>query len=77
MSIQGASFSPGKTEKRIDLKQSKEKLKLEKELKTIDGTLREHYNTIQDTQKRFTEYDAQYQTAKKDREEKEKKINAL
>lgn len=67
----------GKDKKRIDLKQFKEKLKLEKELKTIDETLREHHNTIQDIQRRFTEYDTQYQTIKKDREEKENKVNTL
>ena len=67
----------GKDKKRIDLKQFKEKLKLEKELKTIDETLQKHDNTIQDIQRKFTEYDRQYQTIKKDREEKEKKINAI
>jgi chromosome segregation protein len=67
----------GKDKKRVDLKQFKEKLKLEKELKTIDNTLRGHDNTIQDIQRRFAEYDKQYQTIKKDREEKEKKINTL
>jgi chromosome segregation protein len=67
----------GKDKKRIDLKQFKEKLKLEKELKTIDDTIREHHAMIQDTQKRFAECDAQYQATKKDREEKEKKINVL
>jgi len=67
----------GKDKKRIDLKQFKEKLKLEKELKAIDGTLREHHNSIQDIQKKFAEYDTQYQTTKKDREEKENKINTL
>jgi chromosome segregation protein len=67
----------GKDKKRIDLKQFKEKLKLEKELKTIDDTLREHHNTIQDIQRKFAEYDTQYQTIKKDREEKENKINRL
>ena len=67
----------GKDKKRIDLKQFKEKLKLEKELKTIDETLQKHDNTIQDIQRKFTEYDRQYQTIKKDREEKEKKINAV
>ncbi len=67
----------GKDKKRIDLKQFKEKLKLEKELKTIDDTLREHHNTIQDIQRKFAEYDTQYQTIEKSREEKENKINTL
>jgi chromosome segregation protein len=67
----------GKDKKRVDLKQFKEKLKLEKELKTIDETLQKHDSTIQDIQGRFVEYDRQYQTIKKDREEKEKKINTI
>ncbi len=67
----------GKGKKRIDLKQFKEKLKLEKELKTIDDALQEHRNTIQDIRGKFAEYDTQYQMIKKERDEKEKKITTL
>lgn len=67
----------GKGKKRIDLKQFKEKLKLEKELKTTDETLREHHDNIQEIQKEFVRCDTQYQAVKKTREEKDSKINRL
>jgi len=67
----------GKGKKRIDLKQFKEKLKLEKELKTTDEALRKHHDTIQEIQKEFADCDAQYQAIKKSREEIELKLNRL
>jgi len=67
----------GKGKKRIDLKQFKEKLKLEKELKTTDESLKEHHDKIQEIQKEFADCDAQYQAIKKDREEIELTLNRL
>ncbi len=67
----------GKGKKRIDLKQFKEKLKLEKELKTTDEALREHHDKIEEIQKEFARCDTQYQATKKTREEKDSKINRL
>jgi len=65
----------GKDKKQIDLKQLREKLKLEKELKTIDGTREECLNTIQDLQTRSAARDNEYQEIKKDREERENTIS--
>lgn len=65
----------GKDKKRIDLKQFKEKIKLEKELKAIAAALQDRYDAIEDMKRRFSACDAAYQKTKKEREEKEAAIN--
>ncbi|MBA4389588.1 MAG: hypothetical protein C0399_01450 [Syntrophus sp. (in: bacteria)] len=65
----------GKDKKRIDLKQFKEKIKLEKELKTIGGALQDRYGAIEDMKIRFSACDAAYQKTKRVSEEKEASIN--
>ncbi len=65
----------GKDKKRIDLKQFKEKTKLEKELKTIATALQDRYDGIEDMKRRFSVCDAAYQRAKRGREEKDAAIN--
>ncbi len=66
----------GKNKKRVDLRQFKEKLKLEKELSSIDGTLKTHQDEIQNLQQRFTDMDNRYKAAKRNRDEKEQKYNS-
>ncbi len=65
----------GKDKKRIDLKQFKEKTKLEKELKTIATALQDRYDGIEDMKRRFSVCDTAYQRAKRGREEKDAAIN--
>ncbi len=65
----------GKDKKRIDLKQFKEKIKLEKELKAIAAALQDRYGAIDDMKGRLSICDSAYQRAKRAREEKEAAIN--
>ena len=65
----------GKDKKRIDLKQFKEKIKLEKELKAIAAALQDRYGAVDDMKGRLSICDSAYQRAKRAREEKEAAIN--
>ncbi len=64
----------GKEKKGIDLKQFKEKLKLEKDVKALDGVIREKQAAIEDMQKRFAALDGEYQKARREREEIDRSV---
>ncbi|HVN98086.1 MAG TPA: chromosome segregation protein SMC [Syntrophorhabdaceae bacterium] len=61
----------GKDAKKIDLKQFREKLKLEKELKTIALTLKTRQDAIASMQESFAASEKEYEKIKRDREGKE------
>ncbi len=65
----------GKDAKKVDLKQFREKLKLEKELKTIAANLKTRQDVIEDTQQGFAARDNEYQKIRKDREDRESAVN--
>ena len=67
----------GKETETADLKRFKEQIRVEKELKEIEGVLQEHLTSIKDAQNQHNDLDRIYREVKEKNNEKEKSISRI
>ena len=67
----------GEGKKKVDLRQFKEKLKLEKEIKALAGALKDRQAALEAAQKLYVSCDSSYQVLRKEREEQERIISRM